>query len=564
MSFFEGGSWKSFSVVEIQQKVNAASHWLLKNGFVKGDCIAIVPRMGSPLWMVLDFACQQIGMITVPLHATLTVDEMKFILYETECKICVTADSTLLEKVKPVFRLNHLYNLDANNSKYFPGIREYTPPTTETTQLESIKKSIRPEDTLCIMYTSGTSGVLKGAVLSHYNVVCNIKSILPLFPLQPGHRILSFLPFSHVFERTSCYSYFAFGTSIFFADNLERLSKDFKTVKPYFITCVPKTLERMYEYLEEERQQKNKIKRWMVKWAMQVGEQFKSEKRSGMVYNIKLLIARLLVLNAWKRALSSKIKFMIVGAAALRPEIARLFSAAGVTTLSGYGMTEASPFIATNRPDLKKFGSVGLPVPGVEIKLEDINENGEGEILVRGPNITKGYFKRPESNAEAFTSDGWFKTGDIGKLINKRYLAITGRKKDIFKTSSGIYIVPQELEQLLVTSEYISQSFIFGFNKPFVGAVLVPHFKLLKSWCDEMGIHWTSPTYMVHNIKVIQKFKDEVDLLNDSLPNYKKIQKFILSEIEWTPDNGMLTASLKMIRGKLVEKYNAEIEKLYL
>jgi long-chain acyl-CoA synthetase len=319
----------------------------------------------------------------------------------------------------------------------------------------------------------------------------------------------------------------------------------------------------MFEYLEEERQQKNKIKRWMVKWAMQVGQQFKSEKQLGLIYGIKLIIARLLVLNAWKRALSSRIKFMIVGAAALRPEIARLFSAAGVITLSGYGMTEASPYIATNRPDLKKFGSVGLPVPGVEIKLDDVNEIGEGEILVRGLNIMKGYFKRPELNQEVFTTDGWFKTGDLGKFIDKRYLSITGRKKDIFKTSSGIYIVPQELEQQLLASEFISQAFVFGFNKPSVGAVLVPHFNLLKNWCEDQGIHWTSPTYMVHNIKVIQKFQSEIDTLNGSLSNYKKIQKFILSETEWTSLSGELTASLKMIRGKLAEKYKLEIEKLY-
>jgi long-chain acyl-CoA synthetase len=256
---------------------------------------------------------------------------------------------------------------------------------------------------------------------------------------------------------------------------------------------------------------------------------------------------------------------MVVGAAALRPEIGRLFSAAGVMTLSGYGMTEASPFIAVNRPEpgMNKFGTVGLPGPGVEIKLDNPNENGEGEILVRGPNIMSGYFNRPELNAEVFTSDGWFRTGDIGKMVNKRFLAITDRKKDIFKTSSGIYVAPQELEELLKSSPFISQAMVHGFNKPFVIAVLVPHFVLLQTWCEEHGIHWTSPQFMVHNIKVIQKFQQELDQLNQTLPNYKKIQKFILSETEWTTDGGELTTSLKMIRARLFDKHQTEIEKLY-
>lgn len=567
LSFKEGEKWRSFSIQEVQQRVNRISSWLLQQTFKKGDCLAIIPRMGSPLWMMIDFACQQIGVITVPLHPTSSAEEMKFILTEVQAKICIAADVSLMEKVKPVFDQQHLYHLEAGVDGYFPACQPELVEGQIQARFDRLSETnnIAPSDTLCILYTSGTSGTPKGAVLTHQNVVSNIKSLLPLFPISPGDKTLSFLPFSHIFERTSCYAYLAFGANIYFSQKLETVNHDFRSVKPVFCTTVPKTLERMYEILEEKRQQRKGLERKFVKWAMRVGEQFKSEKRKGFLFGLKLFIARVLVLYKWRAALGGKLKFMIVGAAALRPEIGRLFSAAGVLMLSGYGMTEAAPFITVNRPEpgMNKFGTVGLPGPGVDIKLDNPNENGEGEILVRGPNIMQGYFNRPELNAEVFTADGWFRTGDIGKMVNKRFLAITDRKKDIFKTSSGIYVAPQELEELLKASPFISQAMVHGFNKPFVIAVLVPHFVLLQTWCEEHGIHWTSPQFMVHNIKVIQKFQQELDQLNQTLPNYKKVQKFILSETEWTTDGGELTTSLKMIRQILMQRYGDAIEKLY-
>lgn len=560
---FVDGKWRGYSLQEIRESVNRISNWLLSNGFKKGDCLAIIPRMGSPLWMILDFGCQQVGVITVPLHPTSSAQEMKFILNEVQAKICIAADGELMNKVKSIFNSDNIFEIDSIPSMSQPELVEGR--IQSHFDRLSVTDKIEPTDTLCILYTSGTSGTPKGAVLTHQNVVSNIKSLLPLFPINSGDKILSFLPFSHIFERTSCFAYMAFGANIYFSRELKTVNLDFRSVKPVFCTTVPKTLERMYEILEEKRQQRKGFERVFVKWAMRVGEQFKSDKRKGFLFGLKLFVARAVVLNRWRKALGGKLKYMVVGAAALRPEIGRLFSAAGVMTLSGYGMTEASPFIAVNRPEpgMNKFGTVGLPGPGVEIKLDNLNENGEGEILVKGPNIMSGYFNRPELNAEVFTTDGWFRTGDIGKMVSKRFLTITDRKKDIFKTSSGIYIAPQELEGELISSPFISQAMVYGFNKPFVIAVLVPHFALLVSWCEEQQIHWTSPTYMVHNIKVIQKFQEEIDQLNSNLPNYKKIQKFILSETEWTTESGELTTSLKMIRTKLADKHKTEIEKLY-
>lgn len=560
LNYFENKRWKGFSTTEIQQRVDGISYWLIEQGFQKGDCVAFLPKMGSPVWMIVDFACQQLGMVIVPIHPTSSSEEMKFILDEVDAKLCIVADIPLFEKIEQITSSKAFHITETQE-----GFLDSFISPRQDSELVKRKNAVLETDLLTIMYTSGTSGTPKGTMLTHQNVVSNIKSILPLLPIRAGDRALSFLPFSHIFERTSCYAYMAFGANVFFSDRLENISRDFQSVRPIFCTCVPKTLERMHEILEEQREQKNAFKKMLVTWAMKVGEQFKSEKRKGISFGIKLFLARLLVLSKWKQALGGKIKFMVVGAAALRPEIARLFSAAGVMTLSGYGMTEASPFICVNRPEpgMNRFGTVGLPLPGVEIKLDELNEHSEGEILVRGPNIMQGYFIRPEMTQEVFTQDGWFRTGDVGKMVNKRFLAITDRKKDIFKTSSGIYIAPQQLEGHFTSSPFISQCLIIGFNKPFVSAILVPHWLLLKNWCEENGVHWSSPQFMAHNIKVIQKIQQEVDRLNTTLHNYQRVQKFILSEADWTVESGELTASFKMMRGKMMVKYKGEIEKLY-
>jgi len=562
---FRHGAWRGHSISDLQQSSDAVSGWLLGNGFAKGDKVAFVPKMGSPEWIMLDFGCQQVGVIVVPIHPTSSESEMEFILRETEARMCVTADVALFNKVRTIQEklpsLAFLHHLEQGVLHAFPGLES---SDVISSRLAAVKESVLPSDTLTIMYTSGTSGTPKGAVLTHANVVSGIKAILSLLPLLPGQRVLSFLPFSHIFERASCYGYLAFGVSIHFSNSLEKLKDDFLSVRPYFFTCVPRTLEKMYDFLEEQRQEKNIIKRHMIGWAMNIGSRYKDEG-NGPLYAFHLIVAKLLVLGRWRRNLGGKIKYIGVGAAALRPEIGRLFSAAGIVTLSGYGMTEASPFISTNRylPGMNRLGTVGIPVPGIELKIDDPNENGEGEILVRGPNIMQGYYKRPELNAEVFTPDGWFRTGDVGKMVAKRYLAITDRKKDIFKTSTGKYVAPQPVQNHFLASPFISQCLILGFNKPYITAVFVPHFQLLKSWCEEQGIHWTSPQFMVHNIKVIKKFQEEVDRLNEALQGHERVKRFILSEAEWTVENKELTTTFKPMRNNLMAKHQVQIEKLY-
>jgi long-chain acyl-CoA synthetase len=567
LNYWHDDKWLGFTTSDVKKRVDFISSWLIENGFEMGQRVALVPRQGSAQWMMLDFACQQVGLVIVPIHPTAPADESAFIIQETEATLCITADVGLYHKINALANrcpsLKKIYHLEIDEEGYLPALQVKTIRSETSEKAVRIKGKIKPEDLLAIVYTSGTSGQPKGAMLTHYNVVSNIKSVLPILPLEAGQRVLSFLPFSHIFERTSCYAYFAFGVCIYFSDNLNQVTNDFKTVQPYFCTTVPKTLERMYDILQEQRLEKNWWKKKWITWAMDIGEHYQDESRSGIVYSIKLLFARWFVLYRWRRALGGKMKYMAVGAAALRPEISRLFSSAGVVTLAGYGMTEASPYISVNRPGYHKFGTVGLPVPSVEIKLGEQNEQGEGEILVKGPNIMQGYYKRPELNEQLFTPDGWLRTGDIGKMVYKHFLTITDRKKDIFKTTAGIYIAPQPLENHFNKSPFIQQCLVVGFNKPFVSAVLVPNFQMLKNWCDEYNIHWTSPTYMIHNIKVIGKMQVEVDSLNETLENFKRVKKFVLSDTEWTTENGDLTASFKMVRSKLVEKHRVEIEKLY-
>jgi len=554
---FHDGVWRPFSTGQLQQLADAVSSWLINTGVNHGDRVAVVPKLGSPQWLAVDFGCQQIGAIVVPLHPTANTTDMEFILQETAACCCITADETLVEKVKythvdTVPFVHHLGSFEPLHSAV--AVHESLPDR---------KARVTPDDVAAIMYTSGTSGTPKGAVLTHGNIVASIKSVLTLLPLEPGDRVLSFLPCSHIFERVVCYSYLALGVSVYFSASLEGLAGDFRSVRPLFCTAVPRTLEKMFDYLEELRESSSFFKRWIIGWAMNLASKYKD--KAGIGYQFQLTLARWLILYRWRRSLGGKIKYMIVGAAALRPEIARLFSAAGILTLSGYGMTEASPFISTNRtqPGLNKFGTVGIPVPGVDVRIDAQGEDGSGEILVRGPNIMSGYYKRPELTAEVKTPDGWLRTGDVGKMIEYRFLAITDRKKDIFKTSTGKYVAPQAVQNQLNSSPFIAQSLIIGFNRPFVTAIIVPHFQLLMSWCEQHSIHWTSPPYMVHNIKVVQKYQEEIDRINRFLESHERVKGFILSEEEWTVEGRELTTSFKPVRSNLMEKHLVQIEKLY-
>lgn len=568
-AFVEGG-WKGYSIHDVQNKVDAISCWFIDQGYKKDDKVIFVPVIGNPAWVILDFACQQIGIITVPVHPTSGAADIEVIFQETEPRLCITADTSLYtqflsvaEKTNKSIMVQHL---EPGVDGYFEPLQSASPSEEKLATLFNAKSKVNEDDILTILYTSGSSGVPKGVVLTHRNVTHNIKAILTLLPLEPHHRVLSFLPFSHILERMACYSYMAFGVSLYFGQSKETFAQDFKAVRPFLCTSVPRVLEKMYDFMEEQSMQQNWVKRKLITWAIEVGRQYENMGKIKIGFSIKLFIARVLVLSQWRKKLGGKIRYMVVGAAALRPEIGRMFSASGIRIIEGYGMTETAPLITINRfePGLNRFGTVGMTIPGVEVKIDEPNENQEGEILVKGPNVMSGYFKRVELTNAAFTEDGWFRTGDVGKFVYHRFLKITDRKKDIFKTSAGKYIAPQPLENHFTKSPFIQRCLIIGFQHPYVTALIVPHMEVLQSWCLQESIHWTSPQFMVHNIKVRAKLQQEIDRLNESLPNVEQVKNFVLCPEDWSIERGELTNTLKPVRQKLMSNYEKEIEKMYL
>ncbi len=568
INFFCNGSWKGYGIDEIQQRIDAVSCWFVKSGFVKGDCILLAPMAGTPAWVILDLACLQVGLITIPINPNAGCKELEAIIRETEGKICITTHEAFSSFGNIVRQMDidvTVWQIEPHQPGYFHPLDMTKVDTTEMVQVNEIKSSITQEDIASILYTSGSSGEPKGAMLTHQNIVHNIKSILTILTLEPHHRVISFLPFSHILERTTTYAYLAFGVSLYFSSGRENFEQDFRTVRPYFCTCVPRVLEKMYDYLQEQLLTKNFFKRMLIAWAMEVGKRYDENGRIAFLYWLQLLLARLLVLRRWRMALGGKLKYMAVGAAALRPEIARLLCASGVQVAEGYGMTETSPLISINRfgPGLNRFGTVGLAIPGVDIKLDNPVAGEEGEILVKGPNVMSGYYKNPTLTKASFTTDGWFKTGDIGKIDQHRFLKITDRKKEIFKTSSGKYIAPRPLQNHFTFSPFIQHCLIIGFQRPYVAALIVPHFKILAAWCLQEGIHWTSGEFMVHNIKVKVRLKQEIDELNETLPNFQRVRRFFLCPAEWSAERGELTHTLKPIRRALELHYAREIEKLY-
>ncbi|HEB62092.1 MAG TPA: long-chain fatty acid--CoA ligase, partial [Bacteroidetes bacterium] len=440
------------------------------------------------------------------------------------------------------------------------------PTEAKTAEIEKIKSSIREDDLVSIIYTSGTTGHPKGVMLSHKNIVSNIKSIIPLIPINHEKKALSFLPISHIFERMINYTYMATGASVHYAEKTDKIVENLNEIKAHYFATVPKLLEQMYDSILDTAAQKGVLQKRIISWAINLAMNYQEYKKRSVFEWIQHRVADILVYRKWRNLLGGNVEGIIVGAAALRPELGRLFSAAGIHTREGYGLTETSPVLSVNRfePGGFRFGTVGIAVPGVEIKIENQNEEGEGEIVVRGPNIMMGYYLLPEETKKVLDQDAWFNTGDIGKIVHKHFLQITDRKKDIFKTSSGKYIAPQVLENKLRTSHYILQSMIIGFNRPFVTALIVPNFAALKIWCKTNGVHWTAPQFMVINPKVMELMTKIIEEINQDLTHHKKIKNFHLLHEEWSVETQEFTPTQKIKRAYLLKKFEKEIKAMYL
>jgi long-chain acyl-CoA synthetase len=569
----ENGSWRSWSTAQILSECDSISAGLLEAGLHPGDRIGILAHCGSPQWAIADVGMMQVGMIPVPIHATCRPDEISHIMQDANLKGCFVSNREMLNKLKTAnLPLPHLFSFEP--IEHAPEVTPWhalacIPDEHWAGKIQYYRDGI-PETALAtILYTSGTTGLPKGVMLTHQNIVSNIKSVMAIIPVGPSTTVVSYLPLSHIFERMVTYLYQAAGAPVWYADSVENLPEILQQVRPHFLTAVPRILEKMEERLLELRNAAGPLKRRILDWALSLGERYPYSGTYNMPlpYRLQRMAANLLVYRHWRKRMGGRLKYITVGAAALQPRLGRLFSAAGIEVREGYGLTETSPVVSFNRfePGGVHFGTVGIPAPGVEVRIAHPDEDGNGEIEVRGLNVMAGYHGLPEETQERYTEDGWFKTGDAGRFEHKRFLRITGRKSEIFKTTSGKFIAPAFIEQQLSTSSFVSQCMAVGANQPYPGALIVPNFAHLEAWCRENKVHWTAPQYMVLTPKVEKLFQAEINRLNETqLSSVEKIRAFKLLHEPWTPENGLLTPTLKLRRDAIAKQFSGEIKGLFV
>ena len=555
--------WVTYSTEEYFKVVNQVSMGLIKLGIKKDDKIALISP-NRPEWNFIEMGIQQVGAISVPIYPSQTIEDYKFIFSDSETKLVFVADKELYHKALTAAEGNnnilkiYTFNAVEGASLWKELIDEVN--QNDFAALEPFKAAITPDDILTIIYTSGTTGTPKGVMLTHNNLVSQCKAAAPLMPVDHSCRAFSFLPLCHVYERMLSYVYQSNGLSIYYAENMDTISDNLKEVKPHMFVTVPRLLEKVYDKIIAKGQELTGIKRKLFFWAHDLGMKYELDKDLGFVYNLQLKLANKLIFSKWREALGGNIKVIVSGGAALQPRLAKIFSAAQIIVMEGYGLTETSPVIAVNHfeEENRRIGTVGPIFPGVEVKIAE-----DGEILSRGPHIMKGYFKRPDLTAEAIDAEGWFHTGDIGEIVEGKFLKITDRKKEIFKTSGGKYIAPGNMENKFKESKFIEQIMIVGEFKKFPAALIIPAFNFLKDWCGIKGIPYSTNEEMIKNSQVIARIQQEVDILNENYAQFEKIKKFELLAKEWTIDNGELTPTLKLKRKIIKAKNEQLIEKMY-
>ena len=588
-SFREGGIVVShFSTEKIIELANQVSCSLLELGLKPGDKIASVIVKNRPEWLILDIGMMQIGVINVPVYPSISPAEYDYIFNDAAVKFCFVGDDTegsVFQKVKTaqhtIPSLSTIYTFDKV---------EYAPCWTELlktiqnkqTEVDRIKNTILPDDLATIIYTSGTTGQPKGVMLSHDNIVSNIKSIMPIIPMQAGERGLSFLPLNHIFERVVSYAYMFVGAQVTFTgiDNLGGEQGDLKAVQPHFFTTVPRLLEKVYEKIYNKGLELKGLKRALFFWALRQADDYEYDKTYTGFRKIQIAIANKLVFSKWRAALGGCIKGIIVGASACPVKIAKTFSAAGIPVREGYGMTELSPGVSFSRFDrgMARLGCVGPIIDGVEVKIDNSDGNyndNEGEILCTGRNVMLGYYNKPKETAEVIKYiDGkrWMCTGDIGKLEEHngvKFLKITDRKKELFKTSGGKYVAPAPIENKMRENFMIEQIMVVGENQRFVAALVVPAIDSLKDWCSHNGITWTKLSEIVKNQEVLKKYNEVIEKYNPNFSKVEQIKAFRLIADQWEPQKAdgskaELTPTMKLKRRVILEKYKNVIDNIYL
>ncbi|SFH35120.1 AMP-dependent synthetase/ligase [Pedobacter insulae] len=551
------GVWKKYSTQSFCETTDNLSKGLTTLGIKKESRVAVMAP-NRPEWNICDYAIMQLGAYQIPLYPTLAEHDVKFIIENAGVSMVFVNDEVLFQKLTAVNKTLAnpvlIYTLQqVEGAKHWEELVAIGKETT--VDLEAYRKEVSGDDILTLIYTSGTTGTPKGVMLTHNNLIQNFEKSSIIFPKEVKTAV-SFLPLSHIFERMISYLYAYSGVSVYYAESMETIVVDIQEVKPNAFSTVPRLLEKVYDKIMEKGKDLKGIKRGIFFWSLALAERYDFEQ--GWWYGFKLEIARKLVFKKWQAALGGNIVVLASGGAALNPRLARIFWAAGMPVFEGYGLTETSPVITVNHFGATMFGTVGTAIEGVEIKIAE-----DGEILTRGHHIMKGYYSREDLTAECIDKDGWFHTGDIGEIINGKFLKITDRKKEIFKTAGGKYIAPQMLENRYKESPLIEQIMVLGENKKFPAALIVPTFAALKTWCQKKGIPYTTNEEMIHNEQVLDKYNRVVAALGLEFGKWEQVKRFALLAKEFSIDGGELTPKLSLKRKIILEKNNDVIEKIY-
>jgi long-chain acyl-CoA synthetase len=558
--------WYTYSTAEYVEKSHQFAIGLMALGLAKGDKVATVTT-NRPEWNFADMGLAMTGIVHVPIYPTIGEEEYSYILDHAEIKVLLVGDKKLYEKLKPIAEriplITHIYTFEeVEGVPSFGEILELGKAHEDElkTKLEEIKAGIDPEDLATLIYTSGTTGVPKGVMLSHRNLVSNFVTHSKMHNLGKDHRVISFLPLCHVYERSVNYHFQYKGMGIYYVGNLGQIVSAIKEIKPHMFNSVPRLLERVYDGFVSKGKDLKGIKKVIYFWALNLTRHFEYNKKYNLFLKIRIKIADKLIYSKWREALGGNITYIVSGGAALQPRIARVLGMAGMLNLEGYGLTETSPVIAVNNPASgnMKVGTVGPILEGVEVKFAD-----DGEILVKGPSVMKGYYKAPELTAEVIDEDGWFHTGDIGILEDGLYLKITDRKKEMFKLSGGKYVAPQMIENKLKASFFIEQVMVIGAGEKFASALISPNFAYLHDWCSQRKIHFQDNEDLIQKTEVLAQVQREVVAINKTLGEHEEIKRFRLVPEEWTPQSGELSPTLKLKRNYVSAKYKTIIDEIY-
>ncbi|HKR03646.1 MAG TPA: long-chain fatty acid--CoA ligase [Bacteroidia bacterium] len=558
------GQWVKYSTQEFKEYADNFSYGLLASGLNKGDKIAIIAN-NRPEWNFADLGALQAGIIDAPVYPTISETDLKYILNHAEVKMVFVSTAELYNKVlsiaKEIPAIKEVYTFnDVAHAKSWKEIIELGKKNPDPATLEAIKSSIHPDDVATLIYTSGTTGVPKGVMLSHNNILKNCEATETLCPFDRSWRALSFLPLNHVYERMLSYLYMYYGISVYYAESMETIADNLKEVKPQIFVTVPRLLEKVYDKIVAKGSELKGIKKSLFFWALHLGLRYELNGANGWWYEQQLKIANKIIFSKWREALGNNVCAIASGGAALQPRLARVFWSAKIPVLEGYGLTETSPVIAVNnfQPGCVKFGTVGTVLSNVQVKFAE-----DGEILCKGPNVMLGYYKEPVLTAEVLDPDGWFHTGDIGVFTDEKFLKITDRKKEIFKTSGGKYIAPQMIENKLKESPFIEQAMIIGENQKFAAALIVPAFAYIKDWSAKKGITLNSNVEITTSKEVRDRMKEEIEIINKTLGHFESIKKFELLSREFSIEQGEMTPKLSLKRRMILENNKDAVKKIY-